>query len=131
MACVVRPHLEGGGVVLCDRFADSTTVYQGMARGLDADFIDRMHRFSIGERWPDLTLLLDLDAGAAMARARTRSPGQRDRIEAEPAAFHEAVRQGFLSLARAHPGRIRVVDAARPPDAIHQSIMEIVDRALG
>jgi dTMP kinase len=131
---VILPHLAAGGVVLCDRFADSTTVYQGLARGLDRAFIDAMHRFTIGSRWPDLTVLLDLRVEAGLARARHRQsavPGPVDRIEAEPQGFHEAVRQGFLALAQAEPRRFRIVDAAMDADTVHARIVEEIDRALG
>lgn len=131
---VILPHLAGGGLVLCDRFADSTTVYQGLGRRLDAAFIQAMHRVTIGGRWPDLTFLLDLDVDAGLARARQRRgnrPGPADRIEAESRAFHQAVREGFLALARTEPRRFRIVDAAADPDTVHACILAEVDRALG
>lgn len=131
---VIEPHLDRGGVVLCDRFADSTTVYQGLARGLDPDFIAAMHRFTIGRRWPDLTLVLDLDVEVGHERARQRerlTPGPADRIEAEAKPFHEAVRQGFLTLAAADPKRFRVIAADADPAAVYTRILQEVDRALG
>jgi dTMP kinase len=131
---LIQPHLAAGGIVLCDRFADSTTVYQGLARGLDRSFIEAMHRFTVGERWPDLTFLLDLEVDAGLERARQRrlaTPGPVDRIEAESRPFHEAVRQGFLQLAQANPGRFRIVAAAAPPETVHARILEGLDRALG
>jgi dTMP kinase len=134
MRLAILPHLAAGGVVLCDRFADSTTVYQGVARGLDRSFIEALHRFSIGGRWPDLTFLLDLDVDTGFARARRRqlaAPGPADRIEAESRAFHEAVRQGFLELAQAESQRFRVIAAAAPAEVVHARILEGLDRALG
>ena len=134
MRLVILPHLAAGGIVLCDRFADSTTVYQGLARGLDRTFIDAMHRFTIGARWPDLTLLLDLEVDTGFERTRQRhlaAPGPVDRIEAESRAFHEAVRRGFLQLAQAEPQRFRVIAAAAPPETVHARILEDLDRALG
>lgn len=131
---LILPHLAAGGVVLCDRFADSTTVYQGIARGLDHTFVEAMHRFSIGSRWPDLTFLLDLDVDTGLERARRRqlaAPGPTDRIEAESRRFHEAVRQGFLQLAQAEPQRFRVIAATAPPETVHAQIMEGLGRALG
>lgn len=129
---VVRPHLERGGVVLCDRFADSTTVYQGCARGLDAAFIERLHAFAIGDCWPDLTFVLDVSVETGFSRARTRAEGAPvDRIEAEAKPFHEAVRQGFLALAKRHPERFRVVDGEAPPTAVHRQVLECLDHALG
>ena len=131
---VILPHLARGGVVLCDRFADSTTVYQGQARGLDLGFIQAMHRFSVGSRWPDLTLLLDLEVETSFARTHRRgaeAPGPADRIEAESRAFHEAVRRGFLELAQSAPGRFRVIAADGSIEAVQARIVEEVDRVLG
>jgi len=132
MRRVILPQLETGGVVLCDRFADSTTVYQGLARGLDPAFIERLHEFTLGHRWPDLTFLLDVTVETGFARARARSAGAPfDRIEAESCQFHEAVRQGFLTLAARHPERFRVVSGEAPSAAIQRQIQEAVDHAFG
>ncbi len=131
---VILPCLGEGGVVICDRFADSTTVYQGLARGLDPAFIEAMHRFTVGRRWPDLTVLLDLDVEVGLARVRGRGadrPGPPDRIEAECRAFHEAVRRGFLRIARAQPDRFRVIDAGADAETVHGRVLAEVDRALG
>ena len=132
MRRVILPQLEAGGVVLCDRFADSTTVYQGLARGLDPAFIERLHEFTLGHRWPDLTFLLDVTVDTGFARARARSAGGPvDRIEAESRQFHEAVRQGFLALAARHTERFRVVSGEAPPAVIQRQIQEAVDHAFG
>ena len=115
-----------------DRFADSTTVYQSLARGLDPVFIERMHEFTLGRRWPDLTFLLDVAVDTGFARVhRRRSAGPADRIEAESREFHQAVRDGFLTLARRHPERFRVVSGEGAPAAIHRIILEAFDHALG
>lgn len=129
---IIEPHLARGGVVLCDRFADSTTVYQGCARRLDPEFIRAMHRFTLADRWPDLTILLDIPAEQGLVRARNRAGnGTRpDRIEAESPEFHEAVRQGFLDLAAREPGRFRVISAERPVAVVHADILEVVNGAL-
>jgi dTMP kinase len=128
---VILPHLEQGGAVLCDRFADSTTVYQGYARGLDLELIGRVHEFALRGRWPDLTLVLDLEPELGFARRHTETGGRdTDRIEAEPLAFHRRVRDGFLRLAQAAPDRIRVVDAAQSAADVHAQIREVIDRAL-
>jgi dTMP kinase len=134
MRTVILPHLARGGIVLCDRFADSTTAYQGLARRLDRAFIEAMHRFTVGDRWPDLTFLLDLEVDAGLSRARRRQRAAapcHDRIGAESRDFHQAVREGFLDLARAEPGRFRIVDATADQDTVHARILEEVDRALG
>jgi len=129
---VIRPFMIAGGIVICDRFADSSTVYQGYARGLDLDAIQTLHRLTVGDSWPDLTIVLDLETEAGLARAEKRGAAQRpDRFEAETAAFHQRVRDGFLKLAAAEPGRFRVVPAALPPAAIHKRVLELVLHALG
>jgi dTMP kinase len=129
----LEPHLSAGGVVLCDRFADSTTVYQGVARGLEFEFIEKMHAFTLRGRWPDLTLLLDIDVETGFRRTRRRNADGKpeDRFEAEPRAFHQRVRAGFLQLAGQYPQRLQVVDAAAAPDEVANRIREIVYRALG
>ena len=132
MRHVIQPRLDAGDVILCDRFADSTTVYQGLARGLDADFIERMHEFTLGGRWPDLTFLLDVTVDTGFSRVRQRrANGPTDRIEAESRNFHEAVRKGFLTLAKRHPERIRTISGEAPAADIHRTILEAFDHALG
>jgi dTMP kinase len=125
--------LRNGGVVVCDRFADSTTVYQGYARGLDLDFIARLHEQCVGGRWPDLTIYLDLDVEVGMERSRKRlSPrAATDRFEKESCEFHQTVRRGFQALAKQHPERIKTVDATQGEKAIHSEIMGLVDDAIG
>lgn len=111
---VVGPALREGRIVLSDRFTDSTTAYQGYGRGLDLGMIRHLNALASDGLAPDLTLLLDLDPRAGLERAgRSASTGRgrRDRIEAEELAFHRRVREGYLALARAEPGRIRVIDA--------------------
>ncbi|MFA4945572.1 MAG: dTMP kinase [Lentisphaeria bacterium] len=129
LAQVIRPALARGAVVLCDRFADSTTVYQGAARGLDAGFIEALHRFTVDDCWPAFTFLLDLPVPAGLARAAGR--GAADRFENEAAEFHERVRAGFHRLAAAHPGRIRLLAATQPAEALHAQILAEVCHALG
>jgi len=129
----ILPHLSGGGVVLCDRFADSTTAYQGYGRNLDAEFIARLHEFTLGGRWPDLTFLLDLTVEEGFDRVFLRNGNgeHADRIEAESRAFHECVREGFLDLARRHPERFRVLNAMRPAETIRKQILEMMTDAIG
>lgn len=117
---VIGPALADGTHVLADRFFDSTTVYQGIARQLDYDSVVRINRFAVGTCLPDVTFLLDMDSegGRARARARAGEGSPRDRMEEEPAAFYEAVRRGYLRLADEDPERIRVLDAAVAPEAL-------------
>lgn len=120
---IIRPRLEAGDWVIADRFLDSTTVYQGAGRGLDADSVEAINRFAIGDWLPDLTFLLDLDAETGHRRAVTADGGhQPDRIEAQPIAFFEKVRAGYLELAGRNPERIVVIDASGSIDAIAAEI---------
>lgn len=122
---IIRPALEEGRVVLCDRFHDSTQVYQGVARRLDPAVTATVNRLAIGDTIPDLTILLDMDAGTAFARLAQRGRPV-DRMESEPLAFYEAVRDGYLQLARAEPGRFAVIDASLPADTISAAIRELL-----
>lgn len=130
MQRVILPHLEKGGVVICDRFADSTTVYQGLGRGLSLDFIDQMHTFSMAERWPDLTILLDIPVEVSYERIRLRNEGRGDRIEASGKAFFESIRQGFLTLAERYPQRYVVIDGTQTKEDIFKQITLCVEKIL-
>jgi dTMP kinase len=107
---VIRPALERGAVVLCDRYLDSSLAYQGGARGLGVGPVIEVNRFATGGVVPDLVVLLDLDPAAGLARRA----GDRDRIEAQELDFHRRVRSAFRDLAAADPARFCVVDAAAP-----------------
>ena len=121
----IAPALGRDELVLCDRFFDSTTVYQGVARRLQADEVAAINRFAAGERQPDLTFLLDLPVETALTRMRARdlAAGEPlDRLEQEPAAFYEQVRAGYLTLAKVHPQRVIVIDASLAIDEIERLI---------
>lgn len=124
------PALGAGTVVIADRFFDSTTVYQGMARGLDRTAVDAINGFAVGECRPQLTLLLDLDAEEGRRRAAGRE-GMADRMEQQPAEFYQRVRDGYLELAAADPERICVIDAAGEIDAIAETIWKTVSERIG
>jgi dTMP kinase len=125
---VIRPALAVGQVVICDRFADSSIVYQGAARGLEARAVKRLNEMATGGLKPHLTFLLDLDPRIGLARVGAR--GILDRMEKEKLAFHRAVRAGYLALAKRERKRIRVIDASRSRDHVHEQIMEIVEPLL-
>jgi len=108
VAEVIVPALAAGEVVVCDRFYDSTTAYQGHARGLDLDRVRGLHEVATGGLEPDRTIVLDIDHAHGLSRATAAGA---DRLEREGGGFHERVREGFLSIARDEPGRVRVVDA--------------------
>jgi len=119
----ILPALEAGRVVICDRFLDSTTVYQGVARRIPADETARINAFAVGDCLPDITFLLDLDHKTSLTRMRTanRKP---DRIERESSEFFEAVRQGYLILAKQNPQRVILLDASRSIEEIAGEIFE-------
>jgi dTMP kinase len=120
---VILPALDRGVWVVADRFLDSTTVYQGIGRGLDREAVQRINAFAVGSAMPDLTFLLDLDAATGHARAVAASGDQPDRMESEPIAFFESVRRGYLGLAAAEPGRIAVIDAGATIDEVSASLV--------
>ncbi len=130
---VIQPALARGAWVLCDRFADSTTAYQGFGRGFSVELMETVNRFAIGAAVPDMTILLDVNVSLGMQRCAKRQAGSKgppDRIENEALAFHEQVRQGYLELARRHPGRFRKVDAMRPAELVAVDVWTLVADAF-
>lgn len=128
---VIRPALQRGAVVLCDRFADSTTAYQGYGRGFDLDTLMSLHRFAVGETWPDVTILLDVDVEVGLNRLQDRKgkdgqPEAPDRMERECLAFHHRVMQGFRDMAQRWPERIRRVDGTGDVHCVHARIWDSV-----
>ncbi len=136
VAEVIRPALERGQVVLCDRYTDSTLAYQGYGRGLSLDHIRACNHIATGGLAPDLTLLLDVPPEVGLARADVRQPGQekrekaRDAIGQEPQEFHRRVREGFIALAQREPARFLVIDATLPAVAVTQAARENVRHFL-
>lgn len=124
----IRPAMEAGAVVLCDRFCDSTKAYQGAGRGLRREDLELLHGIATGGLVPDLTFLIDIPVEEGLRRAGGR--GRHDRIEQESMEFHEAVRNGFLALAQEEPERIEVIDGALRVEVIAERIASRVDRAL-
>jgi dTMP kinase len=125
---VIKPALVRGDVVICDRFTDSTHVYQGFVGGVDNSLLDGLDQLSCQGLVPDLTLLLDIDSNAGLARTIQRGNVE-SRFESKGAAFHQKVRQGFVERAKKHPDRIAKIDAARPADAVTIDVIAAV-RAL-
>ncbi|CAK7044892.1 dTMP kinase [uncultured Phascolarctobacterium sp.] len=128
LAKVVRPALAAGQVVLCDRFSDSTLVYQGFVRGLQLTELMQLNAFATGGLEPDLTLLLDGDPERLAARREER--GVTDRFENEGLAFQIKVRQGFLELAKANTQRIRVIDAMQQQEAVSADLVKELEALL-
>ncbi|HEX9798165.1 MAG TPA: dTMP kinase [Anaerolineales bacterium] len=126
---VIRPHLESGGVVVSDRFYDSSLAYQGYGHGLPLAELQSITGFITGGLVPDLTVLLDLPTQVGLARRR--DGGNWNRLDDYDLAFHERARQGYLALARDDTARWRIVDADRPVETVHADILALVLARLG
>src|SRR6266699_4110269 len=120
----IKPAIERGACVIADRFFDSTTVYQGAARNLDSEMVERLNAFAVADCVPDITFVLDVDA--ATAESRMQKPRRPDRMEQEPADFYERVRRGYRDLAKREPNRVVLIDGSRGPDEIENEIWEII-----
>ena len=129
VAKTIRPALERGAVVLCDRFADSTTAYQGAGRRLDGAAVRNLHNVATGGLRPDLTLVLDVAPGVGLQRARDKGPA--DRIERESLEFHTRVREGFMKLAEEEPNRVHVVDGTGTVGEVAAAVWAHVAQVLG
>lgn len=130
---VIRPALDTGHVVLCDRFMDSSRVYQGITGNLEQPFIEALERVAINGVVPDCTVIFDLPAAVGLERARKRATGaeeQPDRFEKEELETHEKRREAFLDIAEREPLRCRVVDATRPQEAIAAEVFAIIEPLL-
>ena len=130
---IIRPALKEGKIIVADRFTDSTTVYQGIARGLGLKFLREMEEFVCAGLRPAATFLLDLDLKTIQSRRlrRVRPVNGPDRMEELPPEFHQKVREGYLELAREFPERIKVVDAARSADEVEAAIWKEINAILG
>ena len=115
---VVRPALEAGKVVVSDRYIDSTVAYQGGARGLGIEAVERLNDWITGGLWPDVTFLLDIDAGSASERG-----GELDRFEREGEQLQRAVAEAYDELATRHPERFVRIDATRPAEEVHRDVI--------
>lgn len=136
---VIRPALAEGAIVLCDRFLDSSRVYQGITGNLEPPFIEALERVAINGVMPDCTIIFDLPASVGMERVRRRAVApdaqtgedvELDRFEKEEMDTHEKRREAFLDIAAADPKRCHVIDATGQPDAIAASVLSIVEAAL-
>jgi len=122
---VIRPRLERGEVVLCDRYADSTLAYQGYGHGVDLDILRNMLDFATGRLYPDLTLLLDIETEAGLRRKR-RAGGEWNRLDAYDIDFHRRVRQGYFELAASEPERWVIIDASQPPEVVQSAMRRAI-----
>jgi dTMP kinase len=129
VARLIRPALDQGNWVVCDRFADSTLAYQGYGRGLPLAELQALRRFALGDFAPDLTLILDLPVETGLARAARRS-GDADRFERLDRAFHERMRDGFRQIAAAEPQRCVLIDAVGEVENVHRAVLAAVAARL-
>lgn len=130
---IIQPALDRGELVISDRFFDSTTVYQGVARKIDSAAVERLNRFAVGDCVPDITFLLEVDVATARARMlrRMRPVGAPDRMEQEPVEFYERVCAAYRDLAARETDRIRLIDAAGSPEEIESEIWRILCADFG
>src|SRR5439155_23174338 len=128
----IQPALEQGTIVISDRFFDSTTVYQGVARKLSPDIVAALNAFAVGDARPDMTFILDIDVKTARARLlrRVRPVQVKDRMEEEPVEFYERVCDGYRELANSEPDRFILIDGAQSPDAIEQQVWNAVQSKI-
>ncbi|MDN5276038.1 MAG: dTMP kinase [Clostridiales bacterium] len=126
---VIKPALDEGKIVLCDRFVDSSIAYQGFGRGLGMDVVESVNRYALGGIVPDLTLFLNVQPNDALTRGRIRSK-ELDRLESEELEFHRRVYQGFLALQKKYPERIKEVDASRSVDEVFHQVWRLVEHLL-
>jgi dTMP kinase len=122
----IRPHLNAGSIVLCDRFYDSTTAYQGYGRKLDLRMVNRLHQLAVGETRPDLTLVFDVDLKTAFARRGKKL----DRLESQSRAFFNRVRLGYREIARKEPRRVKLIDASGSVDQTFDLVRPRIFAAL-
>ena len=129
---VIRPAVERGAIVLCDRFLDSSRVYQGVTGDLDQDFMRPLERVTVNGMVPDLTIILDIDPAEGLRRAAVRrGEGDADRFEKETVEIHKRRREAFLEIARTEPERCVVMDAGALPEEVAERIAETVLQAIG
>ncbi len=132
---IIIPHLASGKLVLCDRYYDATLVYQGYARGIDIEIIQRLHRWVLKDLKPDVTILMDLEPQIGLKRAwkeidRGTRTGRETRFEKETLRFHKKVRAGYLALARNDPDRFEVIDASQSERQVRERIIHLLDRKI-
>ena len=127
---LIAPAIAQGQIVLCDRFLDSTTVYQGVARAIDSKKVNTINQLAIGDTKPDLTILIDLPPEIGLARVHARSDGQLDRMEKEAIEFFQAVRQGYIDLAKSEPKRFLLLDGNQSVENLEALIWQRVEATL-
>ncbi len=124
----IKPSLNEGKVVICDRFVDSSVIYQGYARGLGMENIEAINSYATGGLQPDLTILLDIDAEEGLKRKKDQK--ELDRLELQKFEFHKKVSEGYKKLAKKHPERIYAIDALLPVESIHEEVVKVIEKML-
>ena len=122
----IKPMLDDGYIILCDRFIDSTVSYQGYARKQDINQINKLNEIATGDLKPDLTIVFDIESTIAQKRLQ----GEKDRLEKEGLEFHKALRFGYLELAKKEPDRIKVINADDTIENIHKKVIELISRYI-
>lgn len=126
----VEPALAEGLTVICDRFVDSSLVYQGMARGIGVDEVWAINQFAIESRMPDLTLLFDIEPEIGLSRIAANSDREFNRLDMESLAFHQTVRDGYLLIADKYPERIKVIDASKTPSQVEREMIRVLENTV-
>ncbi len=135
VASVINPALQAGKIVLSDRYADSTLVYQGYGRGLDLKKLNILNEMAVNGLWPKLTLLFDLPAEVGLKRAITRNMKENKantegRFEAESLSFHSKIREGYLTLAAINQDRFHIINAGQTPDKVLEDTLIVLEQKL-
>ncbi|MFJ7409079.1 MULTISPECIES: dTMP kinase [unclassified Lysinibacillus] len=126
----VRPALDAGRMVICDRFIDSSLAYQGYARGIGVDEVLSINEFAIGKKLPDLTILFDISPEVGLARIHAHGDREVNRLDVESLAFHQKVREGYLQLVKRYPERINVVNADQSIERVVEDVWAILYEAI-
>ncbi len=126
----VRPALDAGKMVICDRFIDSSLAYQGYARGIGVDEVLSINEFAIGKKLPDLTILFDISPEVGLARIHAHGDREVNRLDVESLAFHQKVREGYLQLVKRYPERINVINADQSIERVVEDVWAILNEAI-
>lgn len=126
----VEPALAEGLTVICDRFVDSSLVYQGLGRGIGTEEVWKINQFAIESRMPDLTLLLDIDPEVGMSRIMANEEREYNRLDMESLAFHRKVREGYRMIAERDPERVKVIDASKSLEQVERAMIRVLESAV-
>lgn len=126
----VRPALDAGKMVICDRFIDSSLAYQGYARGIGVDEVLSINEFAIGKKLPDLTILFDISPEVGLARIHAHGDREVNRLDVESLAFHQKVREGYLQLVTRYPERINVINADQSIERVIEDVWAVLSEAI-